>query len=162
MPWLPSLKQKSLSPGDNRSEDERVSFRGTTSIRRANPERRALFPDHHPGFAVTGSPVPVYWEKKPSLFFGSHTKRLRSAYSAAVLNLSRLLQMQRTAFDHLVCRTSANLLLLVQGFYLVLVVNYRAFSQSGQQLHFSPHLVSHNPFVIIHKDNNFCFRFGNS
>jgi len=43
-------------------------FRGTTSVRRdvhrnaLNPRRSSGPLDHHPGFAVTGLPVPVYWQ----------------------------------------------------------------------------------------------------
>ena len=38
------------------NEDERVPFRGTTSIRWVYPPQRSYHPDHHQGLAITGYP----------------------------------------------------------------------------------------------------------
>jgi hypothetical protein len=56
------FKQRTLSP----CEDERACFRGTTSIRRRyyrrthHPSGQTAYADADQGFAITGSPVPVY------------------------------------------------------------------------------------------------------
>jgi len=41
-------------------EDEGQGLRGTTSLRRVLLPRRSHHPDHHQGFAVTGSPALFY------------------------------------------------------------------------------------------------------
>ena len=57
------------------NEDERVNFRGTTSIRQLSTDWRTHLPDYHPDLAITGLPVPLYSQTHMGRF-------LRYAYLA--------------------------------------------------------------------------------
>jgi hypothetical protein len=63
-------------------EDERVTFRGTTSVRHALRRWRAQRPDYYQGSAVTGEAVPVYTGAcNMGHFFGIQTGRLSTGAS---------------------------------------------------------------------------------
>jgi len=70
------------------------------------------------GFRNNGLTRAGLLEKGSSSFFGILAKRLQLGSSGVALNLSALLLSQQFAFDHLVCRHSANLLLLAGVEYL--------------------------------------------
>lgn len=56
---------------------------------------------------------------KEPLFFGIHAKRLRPGNSAVALNRS---SPKRTAYDHLLCRHTVNLLLLAGVDYFICAI----------------------------------------